>query len=342
MLQVSNETPFTAALFVFPDPRTGVDTAYVTVKATFELAERGVRLSSEQLPIVPADEAQGAPDRTSLRAAGEAHPCKPATDVLLVGSGYAPGGRPAPHFAVSLTVGPLRKVVHVFGDRTWHSGALGAAASPPQPATEIPLRWERAYGGRVELEGGGFVVEPRNPVGVGLRGKRSAAEMNGTPLPNLENPREPITGLSSHPAPAGFGPIAPSWAPRATLCGTYDERWRRTRAPYFPADFDPRFFQCAPPDQIYPGRLQGGEPVEILNGAPSGVQRFTLPTVRMKAELRVASERRAVALGVETLLLEPDQLRFSLLWRGASACDKQLLRIQRAALSLEEMRGVLG
>lgn len=341
MLQVSNDTPFVPALFVFPDPRTGVDTVYVTVKATFAIGERGVSVAEEQLPIVPGDQPRGEPGKSSLLAAGEAHPCKAATDVLLVGDAHAPGGRAAPYFGVSLVVGKLRKTVHVFGDRVWRAGAVSGTPSSPVPVAKVPLVWERAYGGRQELGEGRFVAEMRNPVGVGFRGKRTVGEMNATPVPNVEDPRQPLKTLSDQPVPAGFGPVGPGWLPRSRHAGTYDEAWRKTRAPYFPKDFDARFFQAAPPDQIYPGRLEGGEPVEILNAAPAGVQRFALPTCRFDAALFVGGRVEEVELRVETLLLEPGEGRFSLLWRGAVPCDKRALKVEQAALALRSMTGVL-
>ena len=49
------------------------------------------------------------------------------------------------------------------------------------------------------------------------------------------------------PAPGGFGPIGPDWEPRQRHAGTYDERWKRERAPVLPADFDPRHNCVAPP-----------------------------------------------------------------------------------------------
>ncbi len=84
MLQVKNETPFVPGLSVLPD-LDGVDTLYVSVKATFEIGAQGVRVAEKQLPVVAADEPWGKPGESSVRYAGEVHPLKPATDVVLVG-----------------------------------------------------------------------------------------------------------------------------------------------------------------------------------------------------------------------------------------------------------------
>lgn len=338
MLQVTNETPFTAGLCLLQDPA-GIDTVYVTVKATFALDGDAVSVAPEQAPLVPADRHLGDPGRSSVAHAGELHPSKPATDVALVGSGHAPDGRAAPYFGVSLTVGALHKVIHVFGDREWR-GALGTSPSPPAPAVEVPLVYERAYGGRQDLDEGRFLVEPRNPVGVGFAGKRGGGALRGTPVPNLEHPGHPLRSPSDRPPPACFGFIAPSWEPRISYAGTYDEAWRAERAPYFPADLDPRFFHAVPPDQVYPGFLEGGEPVELINASPRGVQRFALPRCALAASVLVADRVEEPRLRIETLLLEPGRDRFSLLWRGAVPCDKQGLEVHEVALSLASLRGV--
>jgi hypothetical protein len=339
VLQVENQTPFVPAMFVLPG-LSGIDTVYVTVKATFEIGQGKVRVAEKQASLIPADVYWGDPAQSSLKYAGEVHLCKPATDVVLVGEAYAPGGRPVPHFGLSLAVGKLKRVIHVFGDRTWKSGALGLTASKPAPIAKMPLRFERAYGGRHDVGEGRFLAEMRNPVGVGFLGKRSVSDMKETPLPNLEDPRHAIVSVSDHPMPAGVGYVAPAWQPRMSFAGTYDEAWRKKRAPYFPTDFDPQFFLAAPPDQVYPGYLQGGEPVEIINGAPEGVQRFKVPECLFDVEVSIAGEAHRPQLRIETLLLEVDQGRLSILWRGAVPCDKRVLQIEEGRFSVRSLGGV--
>jgi hypothetical protein len=339
MLQVENQTPFVPGMFLFPDAA-GVDTLYVVLKATFALGPRGPAVAEKQLPLVPADVYWGEPGKSSVRYAGEAHLSKPASDVVVVGAAHAPGGKPAPSFGVSFAVGRLRKVVHVHGERVWVGGPAGMSPSPPVPAASVPLLWERAFGGQEELGGGTVLSEPSNPVGTGFRGKRAARELDGTPLPNLEHPAHPLRSPSDRPPPCGVGFVAPSWQPRAAHAGTYDEAWQKRRAPYLPADFDPRFLQAAPADQIYPGFLQGGEPVELLNLSPAGPLKFALPVCEPAVEVEVAGAEVRPRLAIETLLLEPDQGRFSLLWRGAVPCDKKALQISKASFELGRLAGV--
>ena len=325
-------------MFAFPD-EDGVDTLYVGVKATFTVGKGGPRVAEEQRPIVPGDEHWGEPGTSSLKYAGEAHLLKPATDVVVVGTAHAPGGRPAPSFLASFSVGRLRKVLRVFGDRVWKKGVFSVAPSSPVPTAAVPLVWERAYGGREDLGDGTSAAEPRNPVGCGFARKRRGRDLAGATVPNLEDPSRPLEAPGKGGSPAGVGFVAPSWQPRLAFAGTYDEAWQKRRAPYLPEDFDARFFQAAPPDQIYGGFLKGGEPVELLNLSPAGALRFKLPVCALEAEVHVAGAVERPALSIETLLLEPDQERFSLFWRGAVPCDKRVLAVSKVVFRVQSLTG---
>jgi hypothetical protein len=260
VLQLKNPTGLAAAIFLSPDPD-GVDTLYAVVKGTFALAPGldGAEppLAPEQVPVALAPEYGGDPLASSLRVPSDVSLVKPATDVLLVGHAYAPHGRATTCVDVSLAAGSLRKTVRVVGDRVWLRSGLGPVASEPAPFTAMPLVWERAFGG-TDVVGGVPHAEARNPVGAGYREPDGTRPLDLLPLPNLEDPASPVTSPALGPTPACFAPISEHWAPRRHHAGTYDEAWQRQRAPYLPADFDPRFFQLAPPDQIAPGYSPAG------------------------------------------------------------------------------------
>lgn len=338
MLQVRNETPFVPGIFLFPDAQ-GVDTLYVVVKATFKLGREGLQVAEKQQKLVLADEYWGEPAKSSLKYASEAHLLKPGTDVVLVGEAYAPKGQPVPSSLVSVKVGSLRKVVQVFGDRHWRGGLISPSPSHPEPFLRMPLVYERAYGGVhvVDSERGEVLAEGRNPVGRGFRGKRSASEMAGQLLPNLEDPLRLIQTLSESPAPAGLGFVAPSWQPRQSFAGTYDEAWQERRAPYLPLDFRAEFFLAAPPELCARQFLKGGEPVEIIGASPEGVQRFRLPACELAVAVKVAGQQVTPPLQMETVLLEPGEGRLSLLWRGAVPCDKKALKVEQAHFQLRSL-----
>ncbi|MBZ4421359.1 DUF2169 domain-containing protein [Myxococcus sp. RHSTA-1-4] len=339
MLQVTNTTPFEAGIDLFPDAR-GVDTLYVMLKATFEIAPsgQGLRVAEKQVPILTADVHWGKPGASSVRYAGERHLCKPSTDVVLVGQAHAPRGKPVTELGVQLSVANLSKSIHVTGDRVWRSGILSPGISAPEPFLSMPLTYERSFGGTHVPERGETSFEPRNPVGRGFRGRRGAQELSGLPLPNLEDPRHPVAKAGDRAVPACFGPVAPSWVPRKRYAGTYDQGWRKHRAPSLPEDFDARFFHVAPADLIAPSYLKGGEPVRLVNLLPEGECRFQLPLCVPAIQAHIADSVETPRANLETVLIEPEERRVCMLWRAAAPCDKQVLRVRHVAVSLETLQ----
>jgi len=333
MLQFENDTPFQGTILLLPDPD-GVDSLFTVVKGTFTLADRPLP-AEEQIPIVLADEYYGEPGASSVKVPSDVSLTKPATDVLLVGRAHAPGGRPAAVMDVSLAVGPLGKTVRVFGDRFWRSDGVGLYMTEPQPFQTMPLVWERAYGG-MDRAGPELRAEVRNPVGRGYRAADGERQLDGLPLPNLEDPTEPITSWKQSPAPACFAPVCAHWQPRQSYAGTYDEDWQRQRAPYLPTDFDPRFFQLAPPGLVAPGHLQGGEPVEVRGATPSGVLKFQLPMVDLRITYVLDGDPIVQPANLDTVIIEPDEDRLILAWRAVLQCDKRALRVSEVRAALLE------
>ena len=158
--------------------------------------------------------------------------------------------------------------------------------------------------------------------------------MPGVRLPNLEDPANPITAWNQRPPPAGFAPICAHWEPRRSFAGTYDEEWQKHRAPYLPKRFDPRFLQLAPPGLIAPGYLKGGEPVELRGVTRAGIARFRLPEGDAKITYRLDGSPEERPVHLDTVLIEPEQSRFSLTWRSVFPCDKKALRVSEIEAAL--------
>lgn len=328
MLQLKNNTPFVSVFTIFPNEN-GVDTLYVMVKATFVIGAQWT-LAEPQIPLQQGDEYWGDPAKTSLRLSSDYHIGKPATDILMIGSAYTPAQRPVRQMDVGLQVGSIGKVVRVFGDRFWDRAHI----TQPEPFVVMPLVYERAFGGQDFVEAALRDTENRNPVGCGFAGRKHLAEINGMPLPNLECPKQLINHYNDRPEPACFSPIAPNWQPRACFAGNYDEVWQQTRAPYLPADYNPRFMNVAPPDLIYPGYLRGGEPVKIIGMNQSGDLAFNLPHVNLSNKVLIAEQEFSAPFNMETLLLDPNHLKLSMVWRAALPCDKKLTKIKHISVSL--------
>jgi hypothetical protein len=160
--------------------------ATVVVKATFQLVHGEAARLIQPLDLITADQANA--NNGSLERARETAPHMPNAGVLLTGHAHAPAGRAVPSMSVRLGISRekpvIDKTLHVFGARA------AANASAITPFQKMPLVYERAFGGAGVWE---------NPVGVGGPGSAS--------LPNVVDPRDPRRV-------AGFGPIAPHWAPR--------------------------------------------------------------------------------------------------------------------------------
>lgn len=295
----------------------GRELLVVVVKATYSLPASGQEpgLAEKQVKLIRADEFTGDPGLSApLRETDYSHR-KPKCDVVLNGTAYAPGGYPASAVEVSLRVGPMRKSFFVFGDRRWEDIML--SAGDPEPFTQMPISYDRAYGGADfnEDQPDRVATYPENPVGTGYHPIRRRSALLGRLLPNTAEGRTPISDTKGSFKPMSFGSVGRNFAPRNTYAGTYDQGWTDNEAPFWPVDFSYRYFQCAPDDQQIP-YLQGGEEVELRNLTSDGLRYFSIPRRSIPVIFipyhgpDIQSEAKC-----DTLLLEPDLDRFSMTWR---------------------------
>jgi len=326
---LANLTPFAAQLLLLSDEHGG-DVLTCVVKATF-VVRPGVNgscalaVADEQEPVCVAPVHYGDPSTSSVKYDAEVALKKLGTDVALIGHAYSQFA--AEYLDVSLTVGPARAVVRVFGDRFWTTTLGRWTATPPQRFEVMPLVYERAFGGwdRSSPDPSHHEFEPRNPVGVGYVSRKHGLPREGAPLPNLENPYDPITAPTDSPAPAGFGFVGQHWLPRATYAGTYDDAWKTQRMPLLPSDFDPRFYNAAHPSLIFQGFLRGGEIVEVLNAWKHGPMRFALPALQPFTTLRMADgATQRSGMGLDTVIVDTEMERLSLVWRASLLVHKRV------------------
>jgi len=327
MLQLQNSTPFSAATTVFANEQ-GIDTLFVLVKARFTMGPQ-LTLHAEQAEPQAEDVYFGEAGHSSLKLPSDFHPGKPASDILMVGSAYSPEGRAVSAMNVGFCVGPISKTLRVTGDRVWLNGQASQVAA----FESMPMIYERAYGG-VHDTGERVYMEERNPVGVGFCGKNKPRDMEGLALPNIEYPDQLMQRCGDTSSPAGFTAVAPSWLPRKQYAGTYDQNWQQTRAPFLPMDYDSRFCNLAPSDQIFAGYLKGGEPVMVKGMHPSGEIACKVPSVNLSCKVDRGGEIVELPLNIETLILEPNELAMSLVWKASYPCDKHVLTINTISLQL--------
>ena len=294
MIHVDNRSGFPAELLSIADVD-GQEAQVLVVSARWTQQSGAETLTPvpDQPPLPLADEYWGDPVSSSVRCEAQCATEKPRVDVLVNGTAYVPGGRPAREVIVELEAGGIRKRVRVIGDRV--RTMIGASA--PQPFVSMPLVYERAFGGTDARRN---VVWRPNPVGLGFRGSRSASPDIATEYPNLE----PV-GASLEAGPAGFGIISRGWSPRLELAGTFDQRWLDTQWPLMPRDFDVRHYQAAPSDQ-QTDELRTGDPVRLVNFTPDGEWRFAMPEMALSVWLMFDGGKRKAHPRADTVLIEPD------------------------------------
>jgi hypothetical protein len=333
--RVDNRTPF----LHFQCDKMGVGRRFydtVVVKGTFDLAPGPLKIAARQAPIALADDYWdlAAPERSSVKHAGEAVLCKPSTDVLVTGTVRAPGGRPASAWDVAVVVADrgrtaLEYAARVTGPRAWRYTSLrGWALSDPEPAAEVPIRYELAYGGAypaADRAGPRWIVHEDNPSGTGFFDERALDVGREYRAPQWHLPLAPPTAMNRAIPLAGFGPIARPWRARLQYAGTYDDAWEQaTRADVarglpadYAPDFDARFFQCAHPSLITRAHLRGDERVG-LHGmlAEHRELALQLPGVDVAAVLRDGrAERHEERLSLDTLHVDLDARVVHLCWR---------------------------
>src|SRR5262245_16089719 len=164
-----------------PADKHGAEHCVVVVKGTFEPDSSGeLQLAAEQQPLVYADEHYGDPATSCIRYECDFALEKPHAEVIVVGKAVAPQREPVRELMVRLEVDGRSKDVLVTGDRRWMRGASGVTASRTQPFVEMPLTYDRAFGGTDDSRGPERTdVEPRNLHGVGFNPHRSAEQLEG-------------------------------------------------------------------------------------------------------------------------------------------------------------------
>lgn len=310
-MQFVNLTPFHSQAFSSLDPAGNACKTVVT-KVGYQILidpntrSTSLRLLDEQpLPLCMSDEHWDDNPSGSTRLESDLAPFKPRCDLLIIGSAYAPEGKPAAQWPIRVCVtdtgadangkaGSIHvdKTLYVSPPGVFRKGFLGWKLERDKAVLQVPLRWERAFGGTSQVANPAHQRDPSqpewllneacfsNPVGCGWIDKRYPSrarkagmeEQTRFAAPSFFYPKETLAEpllVKNPPAPlntrqmgdaserygcrpAGLGSVGRSWAPRVALTGTYDEQWQQQRWPLLPVDFDEHYWNCAPLDQQFP------------------------------------------------------------------------------------------
>lgn len=296
--------------------------------------------------LVPGDVHWGDPMNTSVKHEADYAPFKLATDVVLNGTAYAPGGRPTSTMTASLQVGRFRKDVRVFGDRFIRAnGNREPTFTEPKPFTKMELRYERAYGGvDIYSDTKTQCAYIRNPLGRGFAVTTAKRAIDELPLPNLESPTDLLTPArlvpghfmywEKQPIPTCFGWHCRSWQPRGGWAGVlpadrpFEQEMRKAYATLLTPedrktyldnplpDMDFRFFNGASHGLVMP-YLNGDEELRMTNLTPSGELTFRLPGERPKLGLDIGEGVQEPEVVLHTVMIRADENELDLVWRGA-------------------------
>lgn len=318
----------------FARDKDGSEVLIVVVKGTFDLEGS---LIDAQAPIHRSPIHRGDPATSSLLYETDHCLRKSATDVLVHGMARAIRGEPTVAMEVGLRLGPLSKRLAIVGDRRWSTPTDPRGKAPPvlSDATAfvtMPIVWERAFGGQ-----DGETSDSRNPCGTGY--SASISTLAGKVAPNILAPGGLVLEPTDHPAPVGLGPIPRSWQPRLAFAGTHDAKWEQERMPLVPADYDPRFEQCAPTDQQVPGHLKGGETFELTGMSESGVIRGGLPARRLSLKTKMGGVWVPHTPKIHTVVLEPDERRVIVTWHSSVPCHTALYSLRKIVVTEERLDG---
>jgi hypothetical protein len=224
----------------------------------------------------------------------------------------------------------MTKTFRVVGNRIWRTGVVGVRPSDPEPFEVMPISYDTAFGGRDDSrrDPDRVVTFLPNPVGRGFSHYKE--NLNGLAMPNTEALDESIVDPDGSYRPMSLGPIGRSWQPRVRYAGTYDQRWLDNEAPFWPVDFDYRYFQAAPTDQQVP-HLAGGEEIVLKNLSADGEVVFKLPKQSMPVWfLPYGGKDVRLDASIDTLVIEPDDRRFMLTWRA-------VLPMRRSCFDIREV-----
>jgi hypothetical protein len=309
----------------------GRELLVVVIKGSFVLPKAGepVQLADEQLPLIMADTFTGEPGFSAPVHEIDFAPRKHRCDVLLTGHARAPEGRQVTRLRAGLRVGAMEKSFDVVGDRVWQAGLTGIGVSAPLPFTEMPVSYDRAFGGvdRTSADEAEHDAYLPNPVGRGWHKHLKNVWVDGKPLPNIEESGHAVDFPSDKYRPMALGPLGRGWPQRARFAGTYDQQWLDDVFPFLPKDFDERYYQAAPEDQQL--SLPNGPLEVVLTGfTADGPRRFMLP--HFEAPVHVFpkhGEREDHIATLDTIVFEPDLGRFTMSWRVARPLKKSMHEI---------------
>lgn len=325
-MELVNHTPLPADLRVSGQVNTPNRRGFLHAKATFRFTKNRAELERDApVPLFVAPTTRGAyllPEDVS------SHDREPF-EVMLVGHAVSATG-PVRHLRVRMALGHEVRELDVYGDRVWQ----GDQPSDPVPFTDMPLSWDRALGGTVDMEidhGAKVrVSDPINPAGRGFDPQwwadALARELSPPPgfprwpqalrpLPNLEDPQAPIRRPDDRPTPWCWAPVPVEAAAKVKHLLEQVPPGAEEMPEPIEREMVHASLRQAHPCWWIPRPARGAR-LKLEGVLPEGKVDVSLPALRVVADYVAADRRGVIELTPQCLLVLPDEHLFTVNYRA--------------------------
>ena len=311
---------------------TGQEHLVIVTKASWRIPAEGQRPKPiEAIDFCYSDKYTGESGLSAMVYGNDFALHKPACDIIF--DACAHSSKPVKELMAGFQLGAIKKVIRVHGTRHWKQRLGMLFLSDAEPFTKMPLHYDNAFGGCLvhKPDDANSAVDTYlvNPVGTGWATTRTRRQLTNQRAASLEFPDDAIKNALGNHRPAALGAIGSHWQQRSQFAGTMNEHWQKNVFPFLPEDFDARFHQVAPQDQQMPYPTSG-EQVVLINLMENRPRvEFQLPgigsmPVRILRKDYSSELLQAVA---DTVFFEPDENRFSVVWRTKTPLRKNLREI---------------
>lgn len=342
-----NSTPFQAASFAH-GAADGAAQQILLVKGTWRLVSGKLAAADRQLPLLrdaitvrlfalPLEPVQcaalkGCEHEIWTRFESDYTPPKPCFDLLINGWAQTNDAKAYQRIPCAVEFNAKRLLdLHGHAPRHWSRAAvLDPAIEAALPVHRVPMLYPFAFGGCGPREQrdqnerdpkantpAAPARWPHNQYGMGYHHAAKAARQ--MPLPWIEFPKKPIRHWNDTPPVLALGHTSVADLPRRALQGTFDDVWRTRRAPALPLDFDPRSRNAAAEPLQLATCPKAGDVLTLLNLGPGAHHTIRFPSLRLEAQAERADGTRLTSHWPvwDTLIAEPEEDHFALVWRAA-------------------------
>lgn len=293
----------------------------------------------------------GNPQINSVFKESDTSPFKPQTDVVLIGNIKTYQKKELTELDVGVQVKDIGKIIRLLGDREClYKKDDKPIFSPPKPFIEMPLSYERAYGGKDKITNPDEepLFYPRNPIGTAYAVSNMPELIEGLKLPNFEDRNDLLTpdniilenpeNWNKQPLPQGFGWVSKNTYPRFCNVGLIppyleiDEIPREAALGLVPEDlialsrqfklpsFDVRFTNGASLGMSFP-YLQPKTKIKLAYMfKEQNIVEFLIPEKQPKyVQLDLGEGYKKLTTQIQTVSIDLDKKEVDIVWQ---ACQK--------------------